>query len=75
LEEYEEKEKKSPWIDQVKAVLEDMRKSTPQEKYSSQKRCQERARLIKEDLIAAVWHPRRVEKMLDEGGFELIDSY
>jgi len=41
----------------------------------SRKRCQERARLIKEDLIAAVWHPRRVKKMLDEGGFELIDSY
>jgi hypothetical protein len=34
-----------------------------------------RNKIIKEDLIKEVWHPRRVEKLLEIGGFELLDSY
>ena len=30
--------------------------------------------VFKEELVAAVWHPRRVEKILEVGGFELLDS-
>jgi hypothetical protein len=29
---------------------------------------------IKEELMAAAWHPDRVEKWLEIGGFELFDS-
>jgi hypothetical protein len=42
----------------------------------SRKRIQERARLLKEELVAAVWHPRRVQRLLDLCGedfdFEMI---
>ena len=38
-------------------------------------RCQARNELIKEDLIATFWHPSRVEKMLEKGGWDLVDSY
>jgi hypothetical protein len=34
----------------------------------------ERTAIYKEDLIAAVWHPRRVEKWLEAGGFELLEA-
>jgi hypothetical protein len=30
--------------------------------------------VFKEELVANVWHPRRVEKILEAGGFELLDS-
>jgi len=30
--------------------------------------------VFKEELAANVWHPRRVEKILEAGGFELLDS-
>ncbi len=36
-----------------------------QEVEVSRKRIQERARLIKEELVAAVWHPRRVQRLID----------
>jgi len=39
----------------------------------SKKRCQERNETIKEDLMAEMWKPSRVEKML-ESGWEMIDS-
>ncbi len=32
-----------------------------------------RMRRIRDDLMAAAWHPKRVEKWLDQGGFELLD--
>ena len=31
-------------------------------------------RAYKEDLMAETWHPRRVQKILDIGGFELLDE-
>jgi hypothetical protein len=31
-------------------------------------------RAYKEDLMANTWHPRRVQKFLDLGGFELLDQ-
>lgn len=34
---------------------------------NSRRRIQERTRYIKEELIASVWHPRRVEKWLEAG--------
>lgn len=39
-----------------------------------QKRVKDRIQPFKEELIAAAWHPRRVEKWLEMGGFELLDS-
>jgi len=41
----------------------------------SKKRCQERNETIKEDLMAEMWKPSRVEKMLELGGWKLLDSY
>lgn len=41
----------------------------------SKKRCQERNEAIKEDLIAEVWKPERLEKLLEQGGWDLVDSY
>lgn len=41
----------------------------------SMARIQGRNEIIKEDLIAEFWHPSRVEKMLETGGWDLIDSY
>jgi hypothetical protein len=42
----------------------------------SRKRIQGRAREIKEELVAAVWHPRRVQRLLDLCGedfdFEML---
>ena len=37
-------------------------------------RIQARCAAIKEELMAAAWHPRRVEKWLEIGGFELLDA-
>jgi hypothetical protein len=34
----------------------------------------ERTAIYKEELIAAAWHPRRVEKWLEVGGFELLEA-
>lgn len=45
-----------------------------EEQEASKKRCQERTEAVKEDLIASVWHPRRVEKWLEVGGFELLEA-
>ena len=39
----------------------------------SKMRCQERNEMIKEELMAEMWKPSRVEKML-ESGWEMIDS-
>ena len=41
----------------------------------SKRRCQERCSVIKEDLMAECWHPRSVAKLLEQGGWELVDSY
>lgn len=38
-------------------------------------RVQRRNTAIKEDLIAEFWKPSRVEKMLETGGWDLVDSY
>jgi len=35
--------------------------------------CMAACRAYKEDLMAETWHPRRVQKILDIGGFELLD--
>ena len=45
------------------------------EEQASKKRSQERCSLLKEDIIAEVWHPRRVEKLLETGGYELLESF
>ena len=38
------------------------------------KRAQERCAIIKEELVAAAWAPKRVEKWLEVGGFELLEA-
>jgi hypothetical protein len=40
----------------------------------SRRRIKERMDIIKEELMAAVWHPRRVERMLEEGGWEAVEA-
>ena len=40
----------------------------------SRLRQQERCKELKEEIIAAAFHPRRVEKWLEQGGFELLES-
>jgi hypothetical protein len=34
----------------------------------------ERMNLVKEELMAAVWHPRRVERWLEQGGWDAIEA-
>ena len=29
---------------------------------------------LKEEIIAAAWHPRRLEKWLEAGGWDLVES-
>jgi hypothetical protein len=36
--------------------------------------CAERTAIYKEDLMKAAWHPKRVEKWLEVGGFELLEA-
>jgi len=36
--------------------------------------CISACRAYKEDLMAETWHPRRVQKILDIGGFDLLDQ-
>lgn len=38
-------------------------------------RIQRRNEAFKEDLITEFWKPSRVEKMLEQGGWDLVDSY
>lgn len=39
----------------------------------SMKRCQERSRIIYEDLCAASWRPERVQKWIEIGGLDILD--
>lgn len=41
---------------------------------ASAQRANERSRILLEELVASVWHPRRVEKLLEIGGFELLEA-
>jgi hypothetical protein len=41
--------------------------------WKSKIRCQERCKQIKEDLVAAVWHPRRVERLIETYGLEVLE--
>jgi hypothetical protein len=45
------------------------------EELMSKARCQERCRDIKEDLIAGAMHPRRIQKLLEMGGFEALECF
>jgi hypothetical protein len=42
--------------------------------HSGETRCRERCAAIKEELMAAAWYPRRVEKWINEYGIEILDS-
>ena len=44
------------------------------EEKAAKKRAQERSAAIKEELVAVVWAPKRVEKWLETGGFELLEA-
>lgn len=41
----------------------------------SMERSQQRCREIKEALMMEMWHPRRVEKLIEMGGFEMLESF
>ena len=43
-----------------------------QERPLSKQRTQERCRIIKEDLMKAAWHPRRVKKWLEAGTLDVM---
>ena len=43
------------------------------EKLESKNRCLERCSAVKEELMAAAWHPRRVERWINECGIEVLD--
>jgi hypothetical protein len=45
-----------------------------QEQPRSKERSQERCKIIKEELMMTAWHPKRVEKWLEAGGFELLEA-
>ena len=38
-------------------------------------RAMNRMKKIKEELMAATWHPRRVERILELGGHEALDNF
>lgn len=40
----------------------------------SRVRQQERCKLLEQEIIAAAFHPRRVERLLDQGGHECVDA-
>lgn len=44
------------------------------EEQAAKRRAKERCAIIKEELVAAAWAPKRVEKWLEVGGFELLES-
>ena len=37
--------------------------------------CRRRSERIREELVAAVWHPRRVARRLEEGGWEAVEAF
>lgn len=43
------------------------------EEYRNKKRIQERCLSIKEELMAAAWHPRRIERWINTCGIEVLD--
>lgn len=44
------------------------------EEQVTKKRCQERSSAIKENLIAEVWRPDRLQKLLETGGWDMIEA-
>jgi hypothetical protein len=67
-------------IDKTPLFIRGQRGDTPttyaarwNEFWDSMVRQQERCAAVKEDLMAAVWHPRRVEKWLEAGRWDLLD--
>jgi hypothetical protein len=38
------------------------------------KSIRDRMNIVKEELMAVVWHPSRVERLLEEGGWELVEG-
>jgi len=41
---------------------------------NSMDRCQARCRLLKEEMVSAVYHPSRVERWLEIGGHEYLEA-
>jgi hypothetical protein len=48
--------------------------SNPMTPYIDKKRIQARCKIIKEDLMKSAWHPDRIQKWLEKGGFELLEQ-
>ena len=46
-----------------------------EEEWQSKLRCIEQTKRIKENLMMAAWHPRRIQRILDIGDQELLDMY
>jgi hypothetical protein len=43
------------------------------EEWRNMKRIQERCRAVRDDVLAAALHPRRIERLIDEYGIEVLD--
>ncbi len=43
------------------------------EETASMERSQGRCRELRQDLMAEVWHPRRVEKLIEAGAWDVLD--
>lgn len=43
--------------------------------HESRLRCQERCKAVKDDLVMEVMHPRRIERLLEAGGWEVLECF
>jgi hypothetical protein len=55
------------WPDMVEAFNQDVRNCAALTIRQSKRRCVGRCSLYKEEIMMTVWHPRRVEKLIEMG--------
>jgi hypothetical protein len=63
------------WYEYYQDKLLDNEQIEIMEQIESAQRIMLRTLQFKEELIAEFWKPSRVEKMLELGGWDLVDSY
>jgi hypothetical protein len=55
------------WPDMVEAVNQDVRNCAALTHRESKRRCNKRCATYKEEIMMTVWHPKRVEKLIEMG--------
>jgi len=63
------------WYEYYQDKLLDDEQTEIMEQIESAQRIMLRTLQFKEELIAEFWKPSRVQKMLEIGGWDLVDSY